>query len=192
MRKELDELLCKKYPKIFRDRHAPMNETCMCWGFDCGDGWFNIIDQLCANIQWHINQRTETNDRNRKYILMVNAARIGDFSLFDEYYTGHNYKEEWIASRREEILVEEIPEWRHSEEEIPQVVATQVKEKFGTLRFYYNGGDEYIRGLESMAEAMSAVMCEECGNPGKLRRGGWIRTLCDEHAIEKGYGENES
>ena len=42
MRKELDEKLCEKYPLIFKNRHADMTETAMCWGFECGDGWFNI------------------------------------------------------------------------------------------------------------------------------------------------------
>jgi predicted nucleic acid-binding Zn ribbon protein len=23
----------------------------MCWGFECGDGWYDLIDQLCADIQ---------------------------------------------------------------------------------------------------------------------------------------------
>jgi hypothetical protein len=71
------------------------------------------------------------------------------------------------------------------------VVATQIKEKFGTLRFYYFGGDDYCHGVESMAESMSAVTCEVCGSPGKLRNGGWIRTLCDEHAKEAGYQDGE-
>ena len=55
MREELDKKLCAKYPRIFRDRRAPMNRTAMCWGFSHGDGWYNIIDQMCANIQKHIN-----------------------------------------------------------------------------------------------------------------------------------------
>ena len=38
MKKELDEALVAKYPKIFKYRHAPMTHTAMCWGFDCGDG----------------------------------------------------------------------------------------------------------------------------------------------------------
>ena len=39
MKDELDKQLCEKYPKIFKDRYAPMTETCMCWGFDIGDGF---------------------------------------------------------------------------------------------------------------------------------------------------------
>jgi proline racemase len=38
-----------------------------------------------------------------------------------------------------------------------------------------------------MAEAMSAVTCEVCGNPGKLVGGGWVRTLCETHAEEQNY-----
>jgi len=34
MKQELDELLCKKYPKIFKDRYADMQTTAMCWGFE--------------------------------------------------------------------------------------------------------------------------------------------------------------
>jgi hypothetical protein len=69
--------------------------------------------------------------------------------------------------------------------EIEQVVVEQCKEKFGTLRFYYEGGDEYINGLVSMAESMSEVTCEVCGNPGTLRGDRWIKTLCDTHHQER-------
>ena len=62
-----------------------------------------------------------------------------------------------------------------------QVVVAQIKEKFGGLRFYYDGGDDYIRGLVSMAEAWADVTCEQCGAPGTRRSGGWLRTLCDTH-----------
>ena len=56
MRKELDELLCKRYPKIFVQRNLPMEQTYMCWGFSCGDGWFHLIDKLCRYIQLHVDR----------------------------------------------------------------------------------------------------------------------------------------
>ena len=37
---QFDDLLCKRYPTIFRDRHESMQGTTMCWGFACGSGWF--------------------------------------------------------------------------------------------------------------------------------------------------------
>lgn len=61
------------------------------------------------------------------------------------------------------------------------ITFTQVKEKFGTLRIYFNAGSDYTmtEKLIDEAEAASAKTCEDCGAPGKCRPGGWIRTLCD-------------
>lgn len=60
-----------------------------------------------------------------------------------------------------------------------QPVAAQVKEKFGGLRFYVDNCDDYVRGVISMAETMSLRVCETCGNAGKRRSDGWVRTICD-------------
>ena len=64
------------------------------------------------------------------------------------------------------------------------VIVEQIKEKFGGLRFYYQGGDEKVDGMVRMAECWADHSCEECGAPGKRRGGGWIRTLCDHHESE--------
>ncbi len=58
----------------------------------------------------------------------------------------------------------------------------QVKEKFGGLRFYINSGSEEIWQRIQLAESASYITCEKCGELGELRGGGWIQTLCDEHA----------
>ena len=150
MRQKLDKLLCEKYPKMMVNRNKDMKETCMCWGFECGDGWFNILDQLMGNIQHHI----DWNNKN-----------------FEKGYK--QYKQ------------------------VPQVTLDQVKEKFGTLRFYYSGGDDEISGMVRMAESMSGVTCEGCGNLGERRGGGWVHTYCTpcEEARElarKQYDEKEA
>ena len=62
MKTELDKQLCEKFPKLFVDRNGDMLATAMCWGFEHGDGWFNIIHALCANIQWHIDQSVKNHD----------------------------------------------------------------------------------------------------------------------------------
>jgi hypothetical protein len=66
----------------------------------------------------------------------------------------------------------------------------QVKEKWGGLRFYISGSRELLDFISEM-ENKSLEMCEICGQPGKPREGGWIRTLCDEHASEA-IRENEA
>lgn len=61
----------------------------------------------------------------------------------------------------------------------PRVIIGQIKEKFGTLRCYVDQGDKYIHGAKDMMEMASCSICEDCGETGKVRAGGWIRTLCD-------------
>jgi hypothetical protein len=139
MREDLDKKLCEKYPEIFKNRNAPKTQTAMCWGFECGDGWYDLIDVLCHNIQHHINWKNQ-----------------------------------------------------FPEEKIDQVVASQVKEKFGGLRFYTDYySDDIISGMIAMAESMSYRICEECGDRGKMRGGGWVRTLCDKHAAKYDYMDTE-
>jgi hypothetical protein len=77
-------------------------------------------------------------------------------------------------------------DWRVKQgKDCPQVIVEQIKEKFGGLRFYYQGGDDEISGMVRMAEAWADIACEECGAAGKRRSGGWIRTLCDVHEAER-------
>ena len=86
---------------------------------------------------------------------------------------------------REQLLTQkpnnrEIPEYM----EFPKVA--QIKEKFGGLRFYIDGGDEYINGLIDMAESWAANTCEICGHRGEHRNdAGSLATLCDKHYEEK-------
>jgi len=177
MKQELDEYLCKVYPKMMVNRDKSMQETCMCWGFECGDGWFQILNQLMGNIQHHIDWKERQREVAIKFNQMSEQLKAGDSTLFDEEYKdliGLDFKE-----RRRQELIDREPQI--VPEPIPQVTLDQVKEKFGTLRFYYSGGDEYISGLVSMAESMSGVTCEECGKPGTSTRGGWIKTACKEH-----------
>jgi hypothetical protein len=64
----------------------------------------------------------------------------------------------------------------------------QIKEKFGGLRVYDYGADDYIRGVIDMAESLSYRVCELCGDQGsKYHSGMWVKTLCETHAEENGY-----
>ena len=139
MRKDLDEKLCEKFPLLYADRKASMRTTCMCWGFSCGDGWFELIWDLSSKLEPLIEQ--------------------------------------WIT---------ENPEHKDSH---PR--ASQVKEKFGSLRFYMSCGTDEMYNLISEAESKSYQTCESCGKEGKLRRGGWISVLCDDHAGERAPFDEE-
>lgn len=128
MKTELDEQLCREFPNVYRQRRGDMRETCMCWGFECSDGWFGLLYRLSAKL---------------------------------------------------EKLILELPE-----DQRQHACATQVKEKFGTLSFYFGAATEEMYDAISEAESESARTCEICGDPGRTRSTGWILTLCDKHYLE--------
>ena len=74
---------------------------------------------------------------------------------------------------------------------------SQIKEKFGGLRAYCHGTDDFIRGAIEMAESMSYITCEVTGEKGKVRYKrfdedgqpipAWVKTLCDNEAEKAGY-----
>ena len=137
MKKELDAALVRDFPKLYRDRNAPMTRTCMCWGFP-GNGWEPLIREASEKIEAEINR----------------------------------------------LAAEGVPD-----DELPH--ATQVKEKFGDLRFYMSDETEAISEAIRIAEQKSAVTCECCGKPGKLNSGGWITCLCDECRSKKDIWGND-
>lgn len=65
------------------------------------------------------------------------------------------------------------------------VKVLQVKEKFGGLRCYIDGGSSAAREAILHAEKRALETCEDCGAPGKARSLKWLRTLCDTHYAER-------
>ena len=140
MNEKLQSDLVKAYPNIFKNIGGDKTVTCMHWGIECNDGWYDLIYCLCHSIQRHCQIQ------NTRYI---------------------------HATDKYEFLVEGDPEY-------VQVVAAQVKEKLGTLRFYVDGGDAATGAMIQMAETMSGRICELCGSPAKTNReSGWLHTTCD-------------
>jgi len=78
-----------------------------------------------------------------------------------------------------DALCESIQEIVDSTTKYEQVEATQVKEKYGGLRFYYMGGNEKIDAIVTFAEKLSYLICENCGaTKGVMQTDGWVVTLC--------------
>lgn len=174
MRKELDEALCAKYPLVFKDRNESMQVTAMCWGFECGDGWYNIIDTLCSHLTSDYRQAKSRYDDIKD--------KLGQ----------SNWRKDIIT---QEVIDEAKAKMDEEASKVP--VAVQVKEKFGGLRFYVQAATDKHYNYISFAESMSYKTCEECGAPGKTYTDGWHMTLCDIHAAMNGkeeeyeYEENE-
>jgi len=176
MKKELDEALCKKYPEIFCDRNKSPQETLMCFGFECGDGWYYLIASLCAMIQWSINGSKKQAVRDETFNKMLLALRAGDDVLFKEYYS---FIED--QKRLEKLKAETLARPEREIKPAHQVVAVQVKEKFGGLRFYVNSASVEIYAMLNFAEHLSYSICEFCGSMKNIKHSkGWIITACQE------------
>jgi len=120
MTPQLDSKLIEKYPKIL----GKLGYT------ECSDGWYDVIDVLCKQIQNYIDHKV-------------------NYSVTEE------------------------------DKEALQVVAVQVKSKFGGLRFYVNGGDDITDGMIRMAEGISYRICEYCSTRATQQNDlGWIHTAC--------------
>jgi hypothetical protein len=186
MNAELSKQLCEKYPNIFVNRDSSVQESLMSFGFECGDGWYKVIDALCVALTYTYTTSIEVDEEDGK--------RLG----IDPLTTTHPDTKE-----KETFYSFEVNP--------PQVVASQVKEKFGTLRFYigykldpmlrdlkesgkYPEIDkvlksyyDYYDGIIHMAEIMSSMTCEETGKEGELHvsnggKNGWYKTLNREYA----------
>lgn len=76
--------------------------------------------------------------------------------------------------------------WDFCKSQDPPITISQVKEKYGTLRFYIGGVPpgrwDSVYTIIHAVEHVSEHICETCGKPGKLRGPGWYFTACDEHS----------
>lgn len=165
MDRRYDRYLVQKYEPLYRDRFSPMTHTAMCWGFSVGDGWFNIINRLSALLcsEW-LNAKADYDYiKDREGCLMFD----GKPSEFNTIITTERIQNAKLAMDE-------------ASEKVP--VATQVKEKYGTLRFYVSNGNDKHYNYINFAESMSAVTCEVCGDKGKISNYGWAETRCRRHS----------
>lgn len=119
-----------------------------------GEGWHTIINTLFGLMSYNVERA-----KSRLKFAMENPdMKMG----------------QTIAELEEAV--------KKAIDDLPTI--DQVKEKFGTLRFYVSNSNQELDNYITFAESMSGVMCEVCGSPGKRRSGSWVRTLCDAHSKE--------
>lgn len=51
MNKKNTNKLYKSFPYLYRGRTKPISESSMSWGFQCDDGWFDLIFELSSQIE---------------------------------------------------------------------------------------------------------------------------------------------
>ncbi len=166
---EFEKRMTEKYPRYF-------GEECRYGGFAIGGGWYHIIESLVGQIHHY----TKWKRNMRAHDLRLDRARDKGRDAVLKFICKGREPKLWDEERADEIMQRphSITPYVH------WIRVQQIKEKFGGLRFYYEGGDDHISGMVDMAESWAGHTCETCGNMGKQREGGWIRTLCDTHEAE--------
>lgn len=68
--------LYKKYPELFANKDKTPMQSCMCFGVECGLGWYDIISSACYQIKQH-----EGNEKG-----LEKCKQKNDPSYKSEYY----------------------------------------------------------------------------------------------------------
>ena len=55
MKPKLENKLYRDYPLLFVQRHLLPHQSTMYWGIECHNGWYKLLNNLCANIQGYID-----------------------------------------------------------------------------------------------------------------------------------------
>lgn len=212
---KFEQILMEKYPSLFREINGEMvSPEC---GISCPKGWEEIVDNLCGAIHERTSQmfrcevkKGKINNLRLNTIRGIRGIKSFIYRYFNPYKGVRAFMRYNSPSEKEWVLVKKklsykISHWlelvtlaigKDLYEKVPaspSVKIAQVKEKFGTLRFYYDGGDDTIKGMVEFAEYLSSKTCQETGRPGSLCVKGkgfaWYATLSPKKAKELGYKE---
>ena len=89
MKKELEQKLFEKYPLFFKHIDNTM-ASLMIHGFECGDGWYNLLNTTFRKIKkYYINKYSEIPNRfyiiqvKQKYGLLRIYSSLVDKEVFD-------------------------------------------------------------------------------------------------------------
>lgn len=161
MKKSLEEKLVKKYPNIFRDYGGDMRQTCMAWGFSHGDGWYDLLEDTCSEIErlskgkgiQIVALQVKEKFGGLRFYYSMECDKYPFFSKFDHFLFKLMVNKYWQYGK----LYNKIKDYRKK---------------------IYKTTMEKIDHVINQAEYNSYEICEVCSKPGETRDDGWVTTLC--------------
>jgi len=197
---ENTQKLLKRFPILYQDYYGSMKETCMVWGFEVSDGWLEIIYQLSLAIEDELGYTRfqkfmfmcKKRWARRWNALIYRLSPVGTSDIFAKFFQAIAPKN--VRDGTKDCYPDAYQHrwyllgsyWAHLELGLKALTwhpntgfaVSQVKEKYGTLRFYC-GSNDRIDHLVDLAERASELTCEICGKYGKMRNKGWMMVRCD-------------
>ena len=85
MNPENTKKLFEKYPKLFseEERNDP-KKSLMRYGFGVKDGWFDLMDKLCADIQNTIDTKKKTNQEFEQVRVVQVKEKMGGLRFYTD------------------------------------------------------------------------------------------------------------
>lgn len=166
---KLEHKLVEKYPKIFKNYGGDMRITCMAFGFECGDGWYNLINELCENITTLIGDKD----------IEVTADQVKEKFGGLSFYYSVTGKPSLLSN-----LTYPIQRYMFSKK-LGKAYWSIVDFRKKFWRTIY----EKISDIINEAERGSYLTCETCGEPGRTRGGSWLKTTCN--SCQKKFDEGK-
>ena len=207
---DFEQHLFKNYPSLFNTGEdgelLPYFQRCC---NDCPKGWELIVDHLCGSIINYI-ENTSCSVINPKkktkawvYRNIWNKIHAHLDRIFNPYKDNkiklnpiesaeQRAKNNKKFSMKVRKFTTRVNAWFLSEmytyNKPKQVKVAQYKEKFGGLRFYIDGGDDYVEGMIRFAQYLVSMTCQQTGEAGDLcKKGSWYATLSPAKAQQLGF-----
>jgi hypothetical protein len=197
MRDELNDRIINDFPNLYRDKNAPPTESLICFGIEASDGWFQLIYELSMKLEKEILNSKPSISIKLPYINWYKIKLLFKYkqwhgSPFYMRYALIRLYSDWLAKNVAKVLAKIFGEnnviYKSKQDLINTYHATQVKSKFGGLRFYGTFSDKMQKIIDKY-ESRSYHTCEMCGEKGREVNMGWIYTVCE--TCEKKIRDNK-
>ena len=94
MSPELEHELVTKYPNIFHDYAGDRENNLMAFGMECGDGWYDIIDNLCHVIQSEVDFVNEHYSVSFRCEAVQVKEKYGTLRFYIHFFYGEKLSDE--------------------------------------------------------------------------------------------------
>lgn len=138
-----------------------------------------IMPKEIINMEYYVFERTKEENKAliRKYPWLIPEG-IKEFDYSFTYLD--DMPNTWNAAFGEQLCADIAEALVKDGIDPKKYHIFQVKEKYGTLRWYHNISTENLEKVIDKYEKLSSQICINCGKPAKYRTNGWIYYLCEE------------
>ena len=215
LNQEFQKSILDRCPLLYAGRHSSIRESLIPFGFDVGDGWYDLLYNVSVELESEIEDLSKEHSfgcicscKKEDHFCNTGACQttykvpLWKPKLTFAYYALNDVR----LSTRVRVKIQKFKRkinrfvwwlagkgllYKTSNCECPTYTpnlpkATQVKEKFGELRLYMCFATDKMYNIIDNATRKSCTICEVCGESGETRFDiGWDTTLCNEHHRKK-------